>query len=578
MAGGGAFAVLPLLSPFENLSPLPTPKLPDIIPLARGHSAPVLDTAWSPHSNSLLASAGDDGKILLWNFDNELSSAAHGSEQYGGKFAGWGEDDWTCPEDWEYTSAIPKAGGGRKVGQIAFNPLAQGILAGAAGDLAIRVWDTDSGKYDEPIYTLKGHKDSIQSMAWNYTGSLLVTTCRDKKIRLFDPRAGSEAVKTTDGHGGIKGSRVVWLGDRDRIVTTGFSRMSDRQMMLWDTGAGDLNCIKTETIDSSSGVVMPHYIEGNSVLLLAGKGDGNIRFFEYADDDLFYLSEHKSSDPQRGFTLLPRHAVDVAQNEVARGFKLTTSTVEPIGFVIPRKADNFQADIFPPAPSQEPTFSSAEWQDGKTGPPKVVDLESKTSTEYQGPPPSSSAVATPVKADKPVKTEKQSSSPSPTTPNTAQPSSLTTNNNDNKPFNPQNLEIEQDDPDSDEELTEAKKRAPPTDDGEDGFEDKAVAPQAVTEQRKSDDDAATDSKAKDQVDKEAEQQQPVSNTETSTSSSAAAAGATVTQTSDQADHGKCQSDLDDLRNKFEALEKENKLLKDQLSRAKKAAQELVGSL
>lgn len=26
-----------------------------------------------------------------------------------------------------------------------------------------------------------------------------------------------------DGHGGIKGSRVVWLGDRDRMVTTGVS-------------------------------------------------------------------------------------------------------------------------------------------------------------------------------------------------------------------------------------------------------------------------------------------------------------------------------------------------------------------
>lgn len=48
-------------------------------------------------------------------------------------------------------------------------------------------------------------------------------TCRDKKLRLFDPRAGAEAVRITDGHGGIKGSRVVFLGDRDRIATTGVS-------------------------------------------------------------------------------------------------------------------------------------------------------------------------------------------------------------------------------------------------------------------------------------------------------------------------------------------------------------------
>lgn len=46
-------------------------------------------------------------------------------------------------------------------------------------------------------------------------------TCRDRKLRLFDPRAGSEAVRVADGHSGIKGSRVVFLGDRDRIATTG---------------------------------------------------------------------------------------------------------------------------------------------------------------------------------------------------------------------------------------------------------------------------------------------------------------------------------------------------------------------
>lgn len=50
-----------------------------------------------------------------------------------------------------------------------------------------------------------------------------IKTCRDKKLRLFDPRAGSDAVRVADGHAGVKGSRVVWLGDRDRIATTGVS-------------------------------------------------------------------------------------------------------------------------------------------------------------------------------------------------------------------------------------------------------------------------------------------------------------------------------------------------------------------
>ncbi|KAH8086826.1 putative Coronin-like actin binding WD repeat protein, partial [Filobasidium floriforme] len=374
-SGGGAFLVLPLLSPFSAPA-IPTPKLPDLLPLCRGHSGPVLDTAWHPHKEAVLASAGEDGKIFLWNFESEISNSARGSEGtgYSGKFSGWGEENWTTPSDWEHTAFIPKAGQGKKVGQVVFNPVASGLLASASGDHVVRLWDVDSGKFDEALVELKGHKDTVQSVCWNYTGDLLITTSRDKQIRMYDPRAGSDPIKQADGHGGIKGSRVVWLGDRERAVTTGFSRMSDRQMILWDTAT--LKPISTENIDSSSGVIMPHYVEGNSVLLLAGKGDGNIRYYEYADDELFYLNEHKSADPQRGFTLLPRHAVDVGQNEIARGFKLTTSTVEPIGFVVPRKAESFQADIFPPAPSDEAAFTAKEWMDGKKGPPKLIDMES----------------------------------------------------------------------------------------------------------------------------------------------------------------------------------------------------------
>ena len=56
-SGGGAFAVIPI----EEKG-----KLPDLIPLFRGHTAPVLDTDWSPFDDKLIASASDDGKVMLW--------------------------------------------------------------------------------------------------------------------------------------------------------------------------------------------------------------------------------------------------------------------------------------------------------------------------------------------------------------------------------------------------------------------------------------------------------------------------------------------------------------------------------
>ena len=68
-------------------------------------------------------------------------------------------------------------------------------------------------------------------------------------------------MRTTEGHGGIKGARVVWLGDQERLATTGFSKMSDRQIGLWETGG--LKNIKMISVDQSSGVLMPFYSDNN---------------------------------------------------------------------------------------------------------------------------------------------------------------------------------------------------------------------------------------------------------------------------------------------------------------------------
>ena len=50
------------------------------------------------------------------------------------------------------------------------------------------VWNTQTG---EELSRLK-HPDQIQSMSWNYDGSQIATTCKDKKMRIFDARNGEE--------------------------------------------------------------------------------------------------------------------------------------------------------------------------------------------------------------------------------------------------------------------------------------------------------------------------------------------------------------------------------------------------
>jgi coronin-1B/1C/6 len=65
--------------------------------------------------------------------------------------------------------------------------------------------------------------------------------------------------------------------------------------------------------------------------------DGNIRYYEYESDNLFALSEHKSSEPQRGLCFLPRRGLNVAECEIARAYKVSGNYIEPIAFVVPRR-------------------------------------------------------------------------------------------------------------------------------------------------------------------------------------------------------------------------------------------------
>lgn len=100
-------------------------------------------------------------------------------------------------------------------------------------------------------------------------------------------------------HLGPKASKVVFLGATGRLLTTGFSRHSDRQYSVWDQN--DLrNPLTTDTIDSSSGVVFPFFDPDTNIVFLAGKGDGNIRYYEITNEApyIHFLNQFLSGNPQ----------------------------------------------------------------------------------------------------------------------------------------------------------------------------------------------------------------------------------------------------------------------------------------
>lgn len=139
------------------------------------------------------------------------------------------------------------------------------------------------------------------------------------------------------------------------------------------TGKKEFNIENVNVSNQAGATIVSYY--------WPGRRDDNVRYYEYESDTLHPLSEYKSSDPQRGMCFLPRRALNVSECEIARAYKVISSAssswIEPIAFVVPRKADSFQADIFPPAPSTDPSLTAGEFFSGRQEiMRKVVDLNS----------------------------------------------------------------------------------------------------------------------------------------------------------------------------------------------------------
>ena len=228
------------------------------------------------------------------------------------------------------------------------------VLATGSADHTVKLWDIDSG---EEKMTLDC-KDNLQDMQWSYAGDMMAVSCKDKMMRIFDPRTNA-IVQECKPHEGSKCFKTCWLGKSNNIVTVGFTRQSKRQFSIWDSR--DLTkAIHTESLDQSAGVIMPFFDEDSNVLFLAGKGDGNIRFYEIIPEKphCFSLSEYRGAGSQKGIAFIPKRHCDTKKCEVMRGMKLTANTVEPVSFIIPRKSDRFQVDIYPDTKAGVPALDA----------------------------------------------------------------------------------------------------------------------------------------------------------------------------------------------------------------------------
>ncbi|XP_043571464.1 coronin-1C isoform X2 [Chiloscyllium plagiosum] len=339
-SGGGAFMVLPLQK---------TGRIDKSYPTVCGHTGPVLDIEWCPHNDQIIASGSEDCTIMIWQIP---------------------ENGLTVPIT---EPVVILEGHAKRVGIVSWHPTARNVLLSAGCDNVIIIWNAGTA---EAMITLDDmHPDMIFSTSWNRNGSLLCTTCKDKKLRVIDPRKEEIIAEKDKAHEGARPMRAVFLTNGN-VFTTGFSRMSERQLALWNPESMD-EPIALHEMDTSNGVLLPFYDADTNIVYLCGKGDSSIRYFEITDETPYvhYLNTFASKEPQRGMGYMPKRGLDVTRCEIARFFKLHERKCEPIIMTVPRKSDLYQDDLYPDTPGPEAALEAEEWFEGQTKDPILVSLK-----------------------------------------------------------------------------------------------------------------------------------------------------------------------------------------------------------
>lgn len=211
-----------------------------------GHSQAVYDVAAIEiDSRRLLASAGDDGTVRLWD---PLTNQA--------------EQVFTCHED-TVRGVCALRTGGREV-----------LIATASHDGTIGLWDPRTG-YRR--HKLRGHGDWVRNICAIPLpdGDLLASAGDDRTVRVWDPVTGAQRYELTGHAGWVTAVTYVPAGDRNLLASTGY----DGMIRIWEpTAGGDpLRVLAGHSgwVTTLSAVSVP----GGTLLASAGY-DGTVRIWD----------------------------------------------------------------------------------------------------------------------------------------------------------------------------------------------------------------------------------------------------------------------------------------------------------
>lgn len=213
-----------------------------------GHTGDVCSAVFSPDGKQI-ASSSDDGTIRLWDvtsgrqiFILELESNSYPNSvafNSDGKliFSAWSDNTIRI---WDAVSGIPvltQENYGFDINCndhfFTFSPDIKQITSGGWGDIII--WDVLSG---QPLQTLKGHTDIVQSVAYSPDGKQIVSASWDNTVRIWNAISG-ELIQVLNGQtaSAITVFTSAAFSPDGKLVVTAVLDDSN-SIIIWDVDSG----------------------------------------------------------------------------------------------------------------------------------------------------------------------------------------------------------------------------------------------------------------------------------------------------------------------------------------------------
>ncbi|KAJ7595006.1 WD40 repeat-like protein [Mycena floridula] len=162
-------------------SSLPAPHPPRVEYLATlsRHSAAVNVVRWSPNGE-LVASAGDDGMIIIWAPSNSPQTTTYGSDLSADELQNE-KEYWRVRHMVRCTSM--------QVYDLAWSPSGEYIIAGSTDNCA-RIYQTSDGKC---IHEIAEHSHYVQGVSWDPLNEYIATQSSDRSMHVYHISTPSSA-------------------------------------------------------------------------------------------------------------------------------------------------------------------------------------------------------------------------------------------------------------------------------------------------------------------------------------------------------------------------------------------------